>query len=100
MTTPAAMDAPAELRLIVRKYAQYPQLSPGEDPSMCLCNYNTGKLHDGAMAMVPKARQSPGPFGEQAMYVFRRDENLAWTGPELHRIKSRIGGGVWYRLRE
>lgn len=65
---------------------------------MCLCNYNTGKLHDGAMAMVLKARQSPGPFGEQAMYVFRRDENLAWTGPELDRIKSRFGGGVWYRL--
>lgn len=96
MTTPAAMDAPADLRLIVRKYAQYAQVPPGEDVSQALSNYNTAKLHDGALAVVQSASQGPGT-GVLALYVFRRNVNPVWAGPLIERVVPLVGGGAWYR---
>jgi hypothetical protein len=90
------MDAPAELRLIVRKYAQFSQVPPGGDVSQALSNYNTSKLHDGAMAVVQSALQGPGS-GELALYVFRRDVNPVWAGPLTERVVPLAGGGAWYR---
>ncbi len=90
------MDAPAALRLIVRKYAQFSQVPLGGDVSQALSNYNTSKLHDGALAVVQSANQAPGT-GELALYVFRRDVNPVWAGPLLERVVPLVGGGAWYR---
>lgn len=90
------MDAPTELRLIVRRYAQYAQVPPGGDVSQALSNYNTAKLHDGAMAVVLSAGASPG-VQETALYVFRRNVNPVWGGPVTDRVVPLVGGGAWYR---
>lgn len=96
MTTPAAMDAPAGLRLIMRKYAHPIQVPPGGDVSQALSNYNTSKLHDGAMAVVQSAGASPG-VQETALYVFRRNVNPVLAGPVTDRVIPLVGGGAWYR---
>lgn len=96
MTTPAAMDAPAELRLIVRKYAHPIQVPPGGDVSQALSNYNTAKLHDGALAVVQSAGGSGGVH-QTALYVFRRNVNPVLTSPNVDQVVPLVGGGAWYR---
>jgi hypothetical protein len=101
MPNPSVLDAPAELRLIVRKYAQYTQVPAGEDRSQALSEYNTAKLQDGAVAMVTHVGGAGPTQGRRSFYVFRRDESAVWFAPTTERIMPRSGGGgVWYQYAD
>lgn len=101
MPNPSVLDAPAELRLIVRKYAHYTQVPAGEDQSQALSEYNTAKLQDGAVAMVTHVGGTGPAQGRRSFYVFRRDESAAWFAPTTERIMPRSGGGgVWYQYAD
>ncbi len=88
------IEAPADLRIIQRKYARAIEVPATESPSMALQNYNTSKLQDGALAVVYASGAYGTESGQPKMFVFRRNyTGAAFTNSDS--FTPSAGPGYW-----
>lgn len=95
--TDSILDPPADLRVIIRKYA-VASSAPAGQPELSLQAYNTSKLQNGAVAFVYSAGgSSSGINGDRAMYVFDRSADTSVTN-DVSGFAPLKGGGIWRRV--
>jgi hypothetical protein len=95
--TDSILDPPADLRVIVRKYA-VASSAPAGQPELSLQAYNTTKLQNGAVAFVYSAGgASSGIDGDRNMYVFDRSADTITTN-DASGFAPLKGGGIWRRV--
>jgi hypothetical protein len=99
MTMNGYQDAPPELRLIVRKYSQRSYLPAGENPSLCLQNYNTSRLQSGAVAMVTHNFGATLFDTKRVFYVFDKEYAGAVVNDQ-YALTPLAGGGIWVMVKD